>query len=91
MIISIDTTRGDNPDKVRQFVGQYGIHGPAVYEPLQGDGYQTSGYPMGYELVGNGWDAANNPAEAPGAVYEEWIQKAPGTWRTGGLKEGLCL
>lgn len=78
-MIGIDNAQGENPDKVRQFMEQYNIQSPAVYEPSLGAEYQVSGYPTVYVLDGNAEIVAANSGEAPKEVYEEWIQKALGS------------
>lgn len=79
VMIGIDNTQGDNPDKVRQFMKQYNVQSPTVYEPSLGAEYQVSGYPTVYVLDGNAEIVAANSGEAPKEVYEEWIQKALGS------------
>lgn len=79
VMIGIDTAQGDNPEKVREFVREYGIQSPAVYEPSLGAEYQVSGYPTVYVLDGNGEIVAANSGEAPREVYEDWIQEAAGS------------
>lgn len=71
VMIGIDNAQGDNPDKVRQFMEQYNIQSPAVYEPSLGAEYQVSGYPTVYVPAGNAEIVAANSGEAPKEVYEE--------------------
>ena len=79
VMIGIDTAQGDNPEKVREFMKEYDIQSPAVYEPSLGPEYQVSAYPTVYVLDGNAEIVAANSGEAPKEAYEEWIQKALGS------------
>ena len=45
----------DDPAKVQsEFVEDYGIEGPAIYDPSLGQTYRVSGYPTVYVLNGGG-------------------------------------
>ena len=79
VMVGIDSAQGDNPEKVRQFVKNYDIQGPAVYKPSLGAEYQVSGYPTVYVLDGSGKIVGATAGEAPKEAYEEWIQKALGS------------
>jgi thiol-disulfide isomerase/thioredoxin len=76
VMAGIDNTQGDNPQEVRDFVDEYDISSPAVYEPSLGVEYQVSGYPTVYFIGGNGEIVAVNSGEAPRAVYEDWAEEA---------------
>ena len=79
VMIGIDNAKGDNPEKVREFVQQYDIQSPAVYQPSLGAEYQVSGFPTVYVLDGSGKVVGANVGEAPKEAYEDWIQKALGS------------
>ncbi len=64
----------DNPEKVREFVQQYDIQSPAVYQPSL-----ATGYPTVYVLDGNGEIVGANTGEAPKEAYEDWIREALGS------------
>lgn len=66
----------DDPAKVEAFVDEYGIEGPAVYEPSLGSEYNVSGYPTVYVLDGNGEVVGAHSGEAPRAVFEGWVEEA---------------
>ena len=66
----------DDAGKVREFVGEYGIESPAVYEPGLGPEYGVSGYPTTYVLDGNNRVVGAHSGEAPREVYEGWIEEA---------------
>lgn len=76
IMAGIDNTQGDNPQEVRDFVDEYDISSPAVYEPSLGVEYQVSGYPTVYFINGSGEIVAANSGEAPRAVYEDWAEEA---------------
>lgn len=76
LMIGIDQAQGDNPQKVSEFVDEYDISSPAIYEPALGAEYQVSGYPTVYFVDGNGQIVAANSGEAPREVYEGWAQEA---------------
>lgn len=76
VMAGIDEAQGDNPQKVREFVEDYDISGPAIYEPSLGAEYQVSGYPTVYFIDGNGEIVAANSGEAPREVYEDWAEEA---------------
>jgi thiol-disulfide isomerase/thioredoxin len=66
----------DNPDKVREFVEEYDIESPAVYEPALGSEYRVSGYPTTYVLNKDNKVIGAHSGEAPREVYEGWIEEA---------------
>jgi thiol-disulfide isomerase/thioredoxin len=74
VMVGIDAQ--DNPDKVRQFVEEYDIESPAVYEPSLGPEYGVSGYPTTYVLDGDNRVVGAHSGEAPREVYEGWIEEA---------------
>ena len=76
IMAGIDNTQGDNPQEVRDFMDEYDISSPAVYEPSLGVEYQVSGYPTVYFIDGNGEIVAANSGEAPRGVYEDWAEGA---------------
>ena len=69
----------DNPQKVQEFVRNYGIEGSAVYEPSLGQQYQVTGYPTVYVLDGSGRVVAANSGETPRGVLEDWVELALGS------------
>ena len=66
----------DNPQKVQQFVEEYDIESPAVYDPALGPEYEVSGYPTTYVLDGENRVVGAHSGEAPREVYEGWIEEA---------------
>jgi thiol-disulfide isomerase/thioredoxin len=66
----------DNPEKVQQFVEEYDIESPAVYDPALGPEYGVSGYPTTYVLDGENRVVGAHSGEAPKGVYEGWIEEA---------------
>jgi thiol-disulfide isomerase/thioredoxin len=66
----------DDPGKVQQFVEEYDIESPAVYEPELGTEYGVSGYPTTYVLDGENRVVGAHSGEAPREVYEGWIEEA---------------
>jgi thiol-disulfide isomerase/thioredoxin len=74
VIIGIDGE--DNPEKVQQFVEEYDIESPAVYDPVLGREYGVSGYPTTYVLDGENRVVGAHSGEAPREVYEGWIEEA---------------
>jgi thiol-disulfide isomerase/thioredoxin len=66
----------DNPEKVQQFVEEYDIESPAVYDPALGREYGVSGYPTTYVLDGENRVVGAHSGEAPREVYEGWIEEA---------------
>lgn len=79
VMVGIDAAQGDNPEKVREFVQQYDIQSPAVYQPSLAAEYQVTGYPAVYVLDGNGEIVGANTGEAPKEAYEDWIREALGS------------
>ncbi|CAN5776759.1 TlpA disulfide reductase family protein [soil metagenome] len=76
IMAGIDDAQGDNPQKVREFVDEYDISSPAIYEPSLDSKYQVSGYPTVYFIDGKGEVVAANSGEAPRKVYEDWAEEA---------------
>ena len=76
IMAGIDNSQGDNPQAVRDFVDEYNISSPAVYEPSLGVEYQVPGYPAVYFIDGSGEIVAANSGEAPREVYEDWAEEA---------------
>lgn len=68
----------DNPQKVRQFVEEYGIEGEALYQPSLGQTYQVTGYPTSYVIDGQGQIVGANSGETPKEVLQGWIDEAKG-------------
>ncbi len=66
----------DDPGKVGEFVDEYGIEGPALYDPVLGSEYGVSGYPTVYVLDRNDQVVGAHSGEAPREVYEGWIEEA---------------
>lgn len=80
-VVMVGVDGRDDPGKVREFVEEYGIEGPAVYRPSLGPAYQVSGYPTTYVLDGDNEVVAAHSGEAPREVYEGWIEEALGKAR----------
>lgn len=78
VMIGIDNTQGDSADTTRQFVEDYDIESPAIYEPQLGQEYNVSGYPTVYVLNSDNEVVAAHSGEAPREVYEGWIEDALG-------------
>ncbi len=68
----------DNPEKVRQFVEEYGIESEALYQPSLGQTYQVTGYPTAYVIDGQGQIVGANAGETPKDVLQGWIDEAIG-------------
>ena len=75
-MVMVGIDGADNPDKVREFVEQYDIESPAVYEPALGPEYRVSGYPTSYVLDEDNEVIGAHSGEAPRGVYEGWIEEA---------------
>lgn len=75
VMAGIDANQGDNPQEVRDFVDDYDITSPAIYEPPLGAEYQVSGYPTVYFIDDGGEIVAANSGEAPREVYEGWAEE----------------
>ena len=78
VMVGIDNTQGDSPEKVREFVERYDIESPAVYDPSLGPEYRVSGYPTTYVLNGDNEVVGAHSGEAPREAYEDWIERALG-------------
>ncbi len=70
VMAGIDSSQGDDPQEVRDFVDDYDISSPAIYEPSLGAEYQVAGYPTVYFIDGSGEVVAANSGEAPREAYE---------------------
>ena len=77
-ILMIGIDGQDDPQKVKEFVNQYGIESQALYNPSLGSTYNVSGYPTVYILDGNDKVVFANAGEAPRSVFESSIEKALG-------------
>jgi len=75
-VVMIGIDGQDNPGKVRDFVEEYDIGSPAVYEPSLGQKYGVSGYPTVYVLDRSDEVVGAHSGEAPRDVYEGWIEEA---------------
>jgi thiol-disulfide isomerase/thioredoxin len=75
-LIMVGIDGEDNPEKVREFVEEYDIESPAVYEPALGSEYRVSGYPTTYVLNKDNEVIGAHSGEAPRGVYEGWIEEA---------------
>jgi thiol-disulfide isomerase/thioredoxin len=78
VMVGIDNVQGDTPEAVRDFVEEYGIDAPAVYQPELGPTYQISGYPTTYVLDGDNQIVAAHSGEAPESAFRSWIDEALG-------------
>ncbi len=78
VMVGIDSTQGDGPEEVKEFVERYDIESPTVYDPSLGPEYRVSGYPTVYVLDTNNEVAGATSGEAPREAYEAWIEKALG-------------
>jgi thiol-disulfide isomerase/thioredoxin len=78
VMVGIDSTQGDSPEKVREFVERHDIESPTVYEPSLGPEYRVPGYPTVYVLDRNNEVVGATSGEAPREVYEGWIEEALG-------------
>jgi len=78
VMVGIDGTQGDSPEKVKEFVERYDIESPTVYEPSLGPEYRVPGYPTVYVLDTNNEVVGATSGEAPREVYEGWIEEALG-------------
>lgn len=75
-VVMVGIDGEDSPDEVRQFVEEYDLDSPAVYEPSLGQEYRVSGYPTVYVLDSNNEVVGAHSGEAPREVYEGWIEEA---------------
>lgn len=66
----------DNPQKIQEFVEEYGIEGEAFYDPSVGQTYQVTGYPTTYVIDGSGEIVGANVGETPKDVLQGWIDQA---------------
>ena len=78
VMVGIDSTQGDSPEKVKEFVERYDIESPTVYEPSLGPEYRVPGYPTVYVLDTNNEVVGATSGEAPREAYEGWIEEALG-------------
>jgi len=77
-VIMIGIDGRDDSQKVREFVEEYDLESPAIYQPALGKTYRASGYPTTYILDENDEIVAAHSGEAPKSVYEGWIEDALG-------------
>lgn len=77
-VIMVGIDGQDDPQKVRDFVEEYDIESPAVYQPSLGETFRISGYSTSYVLNENDEIVAAHSGEAPKSVYEGWIEDALG-------------
>jgi thiol-disulfide isomerase/thioredoxin len=77
-VIMVGIDGRDDSQKVREFVEEYDIESPAVYQPSLGKTYHASGYPTTYVLNESDEIVAAHSGEAPKSVYEGWIEDALG-------------
>jgi thiol-disulfide isomerase/thioredoxin len=68
----------DDTQAVRQFVDNYGIEGPAMYEPSLASEYGVSGFPPSYVLDGNRNVVKASAGEVPEDVMRGWVEEALG-------------
>lgn len=68
----------DTPEEVEAFVNEYGIEGPAIYDPELAREYNVSGTPTNYVLDGDGEVVGAHAGQAPREVFEGWIEEALG-------------
>jgi thiol-disulfide isomerase/thioredoxin len=66
----------DTPEAVRRFVDEYGIEGPAAFDPSLEEPYNVTGTPTNYILDADNEVVAAHAGEAPTEVYEGWIGEA---------------
>jgi hypothetical protein len=76
-MVGIDSE--DDVANVRQFVEEYDIESPGVYEPVLGSEYGVSGYPTVYVLDEKGEVIGAHSGEGSSEVYEGWIEEALGS------------
>ena len=75
-VVAIGIDGRDDPEAVRSFVENYGIEGPAVYDPSLGETYSVTAYPTTYVLDGQGEIVGANIGLTPEGVLEGWIEEA---------------
>lgn len=68
----------DDLQAVRQFVNNYGIEGPAIYEPSLASDYGVSGFPTSYVLDGDRNVVKASAGEVPEDVMRGWVEEALG-------------
>lgn len=71
-----DAPGEDSPEEVGRFVDEYGIEGPAVFDPSLGEPYSVTSTPTNYILDADNEVVAAHAGEAPTEVYEGWIREA---------------
>lgn len=75
-ILMVGIDGQDDPEKVQEFVNEYGIESPVFYQPSLGETYNVSGYPTVYILDGDNKIVFANAGEAPREIFENNIEKA---------------
>ena len=78
-VVMVGIDNQDNQQKVKEFVNNYGIEGPASYDPSLGSTYKVSSYPTIYVLDKDKKITAANSGEVPKDVLEGWIKEASGS------------
>lgn len=74
VMVGIDSR--DTQETVSEFVNDYDIQGPAVYDPSLGSDYSVSAYPTNYFIAGNGEIVAAHTGLAPHETMEGWAEEA---------------
>ena len=75
-VVMVGIDGEDDAATVGQFVQQYDIESPAVYDPALGTQYGVSGYPTVYVLDDANEVVGAHSGEAPREVFEGWIEEA---------------
>lgn len=75
-VVMVGIDGRDNQETVSEFVNNYDIQGPAVYEPSLGNDYNVSSYPTNYFINGSGEIVAAHAGLAPHETMEGWAEEA---------------
>ncbi len=75
-VVMVGIDGRDTPETVGEFVNDYDIQGPAVYDPPLGNDYNVSAYPTNYFIDGNGEIVAAHTGLAPQETMEGWAEEA---------------
>jgi thiol-disulfide isomerase/thioredoxin len=75
-VIMVGVDGRDDSEKVRRFVDEYGIEGPAIHHPPLGRVYRTFAYPTIYITNSSGEIVAAHSGEVPKGVLEGWVEEA---------------
>jgi len=70
-VIMVGIDGRDDSQKVREFVEEYDIESPAVYQPSLGETYRASGYPTTYVLNENDEIVSTNQARLQKACTKD--------------------